>query len=129
MYQQAKITMKVGALKSPDASLYAFEDYLPLQIFGLAADHAPLEIYLHPVIEEIDLYDKAHNTDFVKTLRALALNMFNKTLAAKKLNIHPNTLSYRLNKIGEVFTINFNDPEMMRTLLCNFLMIESVTGQ
>ena len=125
MHLQTKMTMKIGMSKSPDSNFFFFKDWLPLQVFGFAAEYAPLELFLHPIINEIYRYDKENHTNFIETLRVLTLNMFNKTLTAQDLYIHSNTLAYRLNKINQVFSIDFNDPLILRTLLCNFLMLES----
>ena len=47
----------------------------------------------------------------IETLLAFANNGFHLGHTAQKLYIHPKTLSYRLNRISEIATLNLNDAE------------------
>ncbi len=56
-------------------------------------------------------HDRSHRSDYHVTLRAW-LDSFGDTAdAARSLNIHPNTVRYRLQRIIEVSGIRLDDPE------------------
>ncbi|HHX23835.1 MAG TPA: hypothetical protein GX723_07495 [Thermoanaerobacterales bacterium] len=72
-------------------------------------------------------YDVKHNTDYVTTLREYILSFKDLSLTADKLNIHRNSLKYRLQKITDISNINFSDQLLCAQLLCNFYMIDEDT--
>jgi len=60
-----------------------------------------------PLLEEIYAYDNIHNTDYFLTLECYFDNDGNLDRIAEILNVHKNTVAYRLKKISELFDINF----------------------
>jgi DNA-binding PucR family transcriptional regulator len=63
--------------------------------------------YKSPLLSKLREHDREHKTDFVKTLSVyLSCNMNLKESAAV-LHIHANTLAYRLNRISEIFGVDF----------------------
>ena len=55
-------------------------------------------------------HDAAHRTQFVRTLR-VDLDCFGDVrTAAERLQLHPNSLRHRLQRVRELFDINLNDP-------------------
>lgn len=61
--------------------------------------------------EYLERYDKENNTELLSTLKAYLMNCFNASETAKKLFIHRNTLSHRLDKIKDILNISLNDME------------------
>lgn len=61
-------------------------------------------------------YDRKHNSDLVKTLEVFLNNDNNTNDAAKALNVHANTLSYRLKRISEIGEIDLKNPNQKITL-------------
>lgn len=57
-----------------------------------------LEEYMRPLIR----YDQQHSTELVDTLRSYVQNDFNLTRTAKNLTISPNTVAYRIKRIGQL---------------------------
>lgn len=68
----------------------------------------------HLLIGEIDrviAHDEKHGSDYVQTLLAYFDAFGDVPIAAKKLDVHPNTLRYRLRRIGEFAGIDLTDPQ------------------
>jgi sugar diacid utilization regulator len=61
-------------------------------------------------------YDKKNNADLVETLEIYLNKDSNVHEAAKTLNVHINTLNYRLKRISEIAEINLKDPNQKITL-------------
>lgn len=61
-------------------------------------------------------YDKKNNSDLVETLEVYLNKDGNVHEAAKALNVHTNTLTYRLKRISEIGEINLKDPNQKITL-------------
>lgn len=54
-------------------------------------------------------YDTRHGTRFVPTLRAWLESQGDLTLAAERLQVHPNTVRNRLRKMGELTPLDLDD--------------------
>ncbi len=55
------------------------------------------------------VYDKENRTEYLKTLEVLEKNDWNMNAAAKKLNVHYNTVKYRLGKICNILKRDLSD--------------------
>lgn len=62
--------------------------------------------YEHPGIERLRKYDKEHASELVETLAALLDHDCQTKEVIKLLHIHPNTLSYRVQRIQEISGID-----------------------
>ncbi len=55
-------------------------------------------------------HDRRRGGELVQTLRAY-LEEGEQQAAARRLKVHPNTLRYRLDRIGEIIDVDLADPE------------------
>ena len=99
-------------------------DQMPLPLFFALLKAEPGRIFIHPVVYQIRAYDKKHSTEYENTLRVYELSMRNKDEAAARLNIHKNTLQYRLNRIMDLFDLPLNDTWTSLNLLCSSLLLD-----
>ena len=84
-----------------------YEDYkvgIALNEVFFSVDKSLLE---SPLLEEIYTYDKLHDTEYFITLECYFQNDGDLTVMADKMNIHKNTVAYRLKRMSELFGINF----------------------
>ena len=122
-YRQALLTARLAnmiAFKTPAV----FLELMPLPLFAAALEADPEQIFLHPVLPQLRAYDRAHNTDYERTLRTYELCMRDRELAAARLNVHKNTLKYRLERIEELFYLPLDDNWTSLNLLCASLLLE-----
>lgn len=70
----------------------------------------------HPAIEKLMEYDTDHQADLLKTLEVFLTCDCNIKEASEKLNVHANTLSYRIVRISEIAQINLKDMNQKVTL-------------
>ncbi|HCW54656.1 MAG TPA: hypothetical protein DG753_13190 [Clostridium sp.] len=77
----------------------------------------------NPILIKLKNIDYIHQTEYYKTLKSYILCFCNTTKASNDLNIHRNTLLYRLNKIREITGYDLNDSKLCIRLLCDFLLI------
>lgn len=110
-YQQAKDTLSVGSKLHQEADFYCYSDYqIPVllrQRAGFQENHDLLQYY-----EKLKEYDK--KKELIETLTIYIEENGEGSTAAKKLFIHRNTLSYRLDKIQD---ITGKDPRKVKDLL------------
>ena len=72
----------------------------------------------HPVLLQIKRYDEKHSTSFFETLKTYMIEERSIQRTAAALNIHKNTLLYRIRRLQELFPIDLDDSdERLRILL------------
>ncbi|WP_017569449.1 PucR family transcriptional regulator [Nocardiopsis halotolerans] len=64
----------------------------------------------NPVVELVR-HDAEHGTDHARTLRAWLYSHGDLGLAAESLGLHPNTVRYRLRRMGAIADLRLHDPE------------------
>lgn len=75
-------------------------------------------------LKKLTDYDLRHNSNLVETLEVFLNNDSNINEAAKELNVHMNTLSYRLKRISEIGDINLKDVNQKMTLYIDIKLMK-----
>ncbi|MBE2976246.1 PucR family transcriptional regulator [Priestia megaterium] len=75
-------------------------------------------------LKKLTDYDLRHNSNLVETLEVFLNNDNNVNEAAKELNVHMNTLSYRLKRISEIGDINLKDVNQKMTLYIDIKLMK-----
>lgn len=116
--------LEVGSNLRPDKTVFHFDDYaLPIIISVITTEISATNM-IHPALFMLIHYDSVHNTEYFETLRAYTLSCFNKSSAYEVLNIHRNTLAYRLKKIEEIVGIRFSEGDFGISLFLSFRYID-----
>ena len=108
-YLQVKALYRMREYLPGDVSLYRYQDHSILHIGAVLCQNHDLEAFYHPYVLAIRDHDRQYHTDFLNTLREYLTYVDNPSLIARHLNIHKNTLYYRMNKLKEMFPIDLND--------------------
>lgn len=122
-FMQALVTVNTGTKIDPGQGTYFYEDYAPLQIFLPVSEFPSPEVWLHPMVIEIKNHDEKYNTEYSKTLKKYILSSKDKKLSAKKLNIHINTLNYRLDRMFDLFKITEMSDQDFLHITCSYLLL------
>lgn len=72
---------------------------------------APMSFLWEGPVARMAQYDAEHGTDYCVTLHAWLDGFGDTGAVASALNVHRNTLRYRLQRIGELSGMRLNDPE------------------
>ncbi|MFL0498792.1 sugar diacid recognition domain-containing protein [Priestia megaterium] len=109
-YQQAKDTLAVGSKLHPEVSFYCYSDYqIPVLLRQRADFQENHDLLYH--YEKLKEYDR--KKELIETLTTYIEENGEGSTTAKKLFIHRNTLSYRLDKIQD---ITGKDPRKVKDL-------------
>lgn len=104
-YEITKNTFYIGSHIHKSKDNYRYEDYAPLQPLWNSKEKEHISLLIHPLFHQLLSYDKKYNTEYVLTYQTYLFNGLNRRKTAKDLNIHYNTLSYRLEKMNELFSL------------------------
>lgn len=109
-YRQAVDSERLGRHLSHPGPLYAYQDYYMYQMFDyfMLADKE-LRFLIHPGV--MRLYESEAGKDYtlLRTLWAYLQHPFSSSDISGRLNIHKNTLLYRMNRIRAITGCRLSD--------------------
>lgn len=110
LYYQQVFEMKniVNTNNNSNLIIYHLEDYIIEYLILSHCNKKQLLVAIHPNIKQLFDYDNINNTDYYKTVCEIIKSHFNYSRAAKYLHLHKTTLSYRLQKIEDIFGLTFD---------------------
>lgn len=112
-YRQAVDTQKVMSLWDKATSVLSYQDLGVYQLFVETDNLDTLDRFVPEVIKELH----QSNQDLMDTLYVFINANQNYSVAADTLFVHPKTVRYRINRLKELYAIDFSNPEEM--LRCN----------
>ncbi|MEO2074112.1 MAG: PucR family transcriptional regulator [Bacillus sp. (in: firmicutes)] len=86
------------------------------QLFEMIQMKRKDEEYENYALKRLNEYDLKHKSNLIETLEVFLNKDSNINDAAKELNVHANTLNYRLKRITEIGEVNFKDPNQKMIL-------------
>lgn len=102
-------------------SLYLYQDYLPYHALSYVKNQKD---FCHPCINQLLSEDALHQTEYTKTLYTFIMNFRNQKDAAQQMNIHYNTMKYRLKKIQSFIDFSLDDNEEFLLLYLSFKLMK-----
>lgn len=75
-----------------------------------------------PTIGRLIEYDEKHGTDFLHTMEVFFKERGNVVKSAKTLNIHRNTMIYRVERINSILHCDIEDPDVEFNLMTDFYL-------
>lgn len=116
-YNQAGIALKYGENKE-ERIRYSI-DYMLDYVIDLI-NTSSSTIIIHPAVSKLKEYDSSNKSELYHTLYEYLSHERNLVKTAEVLNIHRNSLLYRLKKIREIADDDFNDAKIRQYLLLSF---------
>lgn len=124
-YRQAVLTASMAERLGMEGAA-SFAQLMPLPLFMPLVEKQDVSAFIPPELMAVREYDRTHGTSFMETLRTYSLGLFHKRQAAKKLHIHVNTLTYRLEQVEELFSLGSETEKEQIRLVCSFLILDLV---
>ena len=117
---------KDHGLGGPDHPIVYYSDHILYVVLALCARTDDLSEYCHPILYRLTRYDAEHNTNYKETLYQYLLHALDAKTTAEEMFIHYNTMRYRLQKLNDIFHIDFGDGMLMFQLWFSFLIDEQL---
>lgn len=106
MAKQASAVLDFGSRSAEKKAEWKFSEYALDMLVKSSPDAACL---IHPGILEMEQYDARNNTEYLATLKAWLRHRMDYSETAKAMNLHRNSLYYRMQRISELFGIDLAD--------------------
>lgn len=122
-YQQAVTAGRIGNQMGGKGPIFFMWEYATYQMCDMLYDQCSLMDFCNPMLVMIQQYDDDHGTKFMDTLREYIASGRSPVKTAEKLDVHRNTIDYRLGRMKELFDLNTDDPALMFSFLQSFQII------
>ncbi len=123
-YNNLMEVLDLGQRLKPGRRLHHAHDIFIYQLLqGCSKDMLLME-YIPPKMLRLRDYDRDNNAQMFPTLYYYLIYQKNANAVAAKMNIHRNTLFYRLARINEIASLDLNNEEEVFQLLLAFKILE-----
>lgn len=122
-YEQAAEILDIGLKLGKENIIFYYHEFYLYHCVNTLKKTGNIEYYCLPELIDVIQYDKENNTNLAETVYTY-LNFRNIVKTAKHLNIHRNTLIYRLERFKELTNINLSSGYDIYKLWLSYLILE-----
>lgn len=125
-YQQARSAIRYGEMASAtidDGGYFLYADYAFMHMLALTGRRTNLLGLCHPALLDLLEYDEVHGGELMETLHCYLQVAGSTSRASAILNLHKNTMLYRLGRIREVLGMNLSSGEQLFQLQMGFRIL------
>lgn len=110
-YIQSKEAIEIGRHFHDPRLFIPYDDYAIYHIVEACSRQDDINRFCHPGLQTLVDYDRQYKTPYTRSLQAYLQYQRSITKAADAMNIHRNTMVYRIEKIGEIMNSDLSDYE------------------
>ena len=114
-YKQADAARSVARIRRQ--SIVKYDDIGILKLLYGVDDKNILKNFVDKMLGVIIKYDSTNDTDFTATLRIYLQNGGSVMQTAEILNVHRNTINYKIKAIREILHISLSDEDRMNLMM------------
>ena len=119
-YKQAEMASNTDLPGCTRHHLRCFSDVMVTCMLRLLSDSQDHREWLHPSLLRLEKYDAEHNSDLMHTLEMYLAMGMNTARTSEALNIHRNTLLYRIHRINDLIDLDPSKTEDYLRILLHF---------
>ncbi|MBE6114773.1 MAG: hypothetical protein E7191_06790 [Erysipelotrichaceae bacterium] len=128
-YKQAFRSADVGAFVRNDDVLFDYNEMISLYASQLLLKRNEINDFTPECIKVIKQHDEEKGTELLPTLESYLQYVGDPVSAALDLNIHRNTLLYRINKIKDLTGIDLDNGDIRFNIQLYFKLLEYLKGK
>lgn len=122
-HEQTLNILNIGLnLKRPDIIFY-YKDMYPYHVMSVLKGIDNMKYYCLPQLLKVVQYDRTYNTNYVSSIREY-LKTRNIALSAKRLDIHRNTMLYRMEKFEELSGLDLRKGTDIYKLWLSYIVLD-----
>jgi len=127
--RKAQLALETGARIAPRRSLYPMNEYSEQALIAAAAQVLAEEGFVQedfcdPAVTQMMELDAQTGAQYAASLHAYLSHGLDLRRAAQELNIHRNTLDYRMKRVQELFALDLADVNTCFELLFSFWLTD-----
>lgn len=124
-YEQAAATLKTIRTLQRNRVMAYYDDFLMIRLLDCIREDVDLSNFCFQDIRAIQDYDRKHDAELCRTLLCYLEHHRNASNTARELNIHRNTVHYRINKCMEILKgLDFSDDNVAFLLMLSLHIAE-----
>ena len=109
-FKQAVEIISIGKRINPSSHIHSFENLKVYYFLNSTLSESELQ-NLASAIANIETFDESNYIVYIDTIECFIKNKFNISKAASELYIHRNSMAYRLSRISDILSIDWENPE------------------
>lgn len=122
MVEMARSALQIAWLEGAGEEVVCVEKYKVAMIYLSGYQKPSVAVRENMLTDKIKQYDVQHGSEYYETIKVWLLHESNVSKTAGKLNIHKNTVGYRLKKISEIFEVDLHDCHVITELYLSLLI-------
>ncbi len=124
-YSQAAATLRTIRILGRNHTVGFYDDFLMIRLLELIPHDISLSGFCLPDIQALQEYDKTHDSELCRTLLCYLEHARNASSTARALNVHRNTIHYRIGKCKEIMPgLDFQDDYITFLLMVSLHIAE-----
>ena len=123
-YKQAKEAIRLGRKLRPGNRIYNYSRLSFYHMADIIGQTEELRAFCNPKLLEVFKYDETYKTKFAQTAYEYLNLDKNPNRTAERLDIHRNSVDYRIKRIEELFDFTFSDSEVAFSLYHSYKILE-----
>ena len=127
-YLQSRIALDTGSKYQTYRWIHKFEDLSLNYLLECCTRDLPTHMVCSPKLLTLKAYDIKHHSEYCKTLETYLDTHLNAVQASQRLFIHRSTFLYRLDRIRELISIDFEDSDQLFYLMISFRLLKLRRG-
>jgi sugar diacid utilization regulator len=128
-YNQSLMAIELGRHVNKENNLHYYENYLFEHMLSTCSGQKELYQFCHPSIFALREYDRENNTNYLTFLCQYLENINNPRGVISALNIHRNTLKYRIDKIKGIMNVDLRDSKQLLLLYLSLQILRYKEGK
>ncbi|WP_054875516.1 PucR family transcriptional regulator [Oxobacter pfennigii] len=122
-YYQSLAAIRFGQKYEHKYKIYEYKEYYLYDMFYVIEEHDELLHYCDPKLLELIEYDEKNGTNYAESLYTYISSGMDIAQSAVILNIHRNSLSYRIKRIEEIMSLDLKEAKLGFNLYLSFQML------
>ena len=122
-YRQALNAAMLGERVFHEPKVYHYKDINLFHMLSICEKETDIINFCSPELLALQRYDRENNSDLTNTLYRFLMRVQSSRAAAQDLNVHKNTLLYRIEKIKEITGCLLEDGNEVARLQMSFLIL------
>ena len=90
--------------------IHYFKEYRFTTLLSMLPKKELMKQFIHPGVLRLARYDEEHRSNFLETTKKYLLYQSNAAECAKQMNLHRNSLIYRIEKASSIMEVSLDNP-------------------